>query len=102
MPITQVVLLQPGVQFNQIVPRHFQYVGAIPNAQADQPGARSSCSIIFGAVPGTRSDQPAARSSRVWFHAHHIIASVTQALEQLAYRHDTRPFLSYEGAGPPD
>ena len=48
MPIRVLhVLLQP----NQIVPRHFKYGGAIPNAQADQSCVRSSCSIICWGCP---------------------------------------------------
>ena len=31
-----------------------------------------------------------------------IGAALLAAAEQVVYRHDTRPFLSCEGAGPPD
>ena len=31
-----------------------------------------------------------------------IGAALLAAAEQVAYAHDTRPFLSCEGAGPPD
>ena len=70
MPISELYLLQPGVQPNQIIaPRHHQYYGAVPNAQADQSGTRSPCSIIIAmAVPTIRSDQP--RSSVVLHMPH--------------------------------
>jgi hypothetical protein len=32
LPIRELYLLQPGVQPNQIAPRHHQYYGAVPNA----------------------------------------------------------------------
>ncbi len=48
MPIHELYLLQPGLQPNQIAPRHQQIndYGAVPNARADQSDARASYSII--------------------------------------------------------
>ena len=75
MPIRELCLLQPGVQPNQIAPHHHQHYGAVlalypgrgmglgtgpgmrlgavsvPNAQADQSGARSSWLIICWDCP---------------------------------------------------
>ena len=49
--VTNLYLLQPGVQPNQIAPCHHQHYGVIPNAQADQSGTRSSCSKIYWDCP---------------------------------------------------